>query len=62
MNFEKSQFRTIPNLKCSGSAVFQVYYGTEVKAVNKSGLCVALGSDINLFFNVQLYSAPIKTV
>ena len=54
MNFEKSQFRTIPNLKCSGSAVFQVYYGTEVKAVNKSGLCIALGSDINLFFNVQL--------
>ena len=43
MNFEKSQFRTIPNLKCSGSAVLQVYYGTEVKAVNKSRLCIALG-------------------
>ena len=62
MNFEKSQFRTIRNLKYSGSAVLQVYYGTEVKAVNKSRLCIARGSDINVFFKVQLSSAPIKTV
>ena len=48
----------------SGCCFVSVNYNgrLHVKTVNKSSLCIALGSDMNLLLNEQLASASIKTV